>query len=77
MVQWVYFRSQDGGSLLRSSGLGYKSGSPTPGSDLSPQGGTQGDWEVGGVTRGGPSRHLLRRSCSSLLLLRCRIGVGS
>ena len=44
-------------------GLGYKSGSPTPGSDLRPQGGTQGDWEVGvGVTWGEPSWHLLRRS---------------
>ena len=50
-------------------GLGYKSGSPTPGSDLSPQGGTQGDWEVGGSPREGPagtsSGEAVTPSCSS------------
>lgn len=58
-------------------GLGYRSVSPTPGSDLSPQGETQGDWEVGvGVTRGEPSWHF-RQSSNSLLLLCCWMGVGS
>ena len=34
MVQWVYFRSQDGGSLLRSSGLGWATSLGVPLLDL-------------------------------------------
>ena len=34
MVQWVYFRSQDGGSLLRPSGLGWATSLEVPTLDL-------------------------------------------